>query len=188
MSEAVVHTPFNDATCAAVRAAMLEEVPALAVVRVTGHDVASPWPLEYLAHRLGQVPLVRKAERKATYTLRVRAKGPCELRSDRLKSDEIAAADDHILIAPLPAGASLDLELEIEYARPIEHARHQAVVAPRFQGGVITYETTGGLTHEEIWEHAIELTARRLDAIAEALTSTAAAASPSCTPGAGTSA
>ena len=111
-------------------------VPTLAITSVTFYDNTSPYWDEYIAHRLGLLPIVqpKKMGKNIEVMFVLDEQGPKKIYSKDLKSedDKIKMAKDNISIATLGNNGKLRLEAKATVGRGIEHSRHQA--------GLVSYD------------------------------------------------
>ncbi len=118
-------TPFSNL----VRRYVVGQLPTFAIDRVTFYENNSAMFDEYIAHRLGQVPLlsdISRAKDEVVFTLD--AEGPSTIYSKQLKSTDakIKSALDDIPLLRLLEGQNLRLEAKartgIGTQRPNGHA------------------------------------------------------------------
>ena len=110
-------------------------VPVFAIDRVTFYECNSAMFDEYMAHRLGQVPLLSETGRatdEIVFTLD--AEGPSTVYSRDLKSmdSKIKASIDNIPLLKLLEGQNIRLEAKARRGIGKEHAK--------FQAGIMSYE------------------------------------------------
>lgn len=113
----------------------LGQVPVFAIDKVTFYENGSATFDEYVAHRIGQVPIKSdsgKATDEVTFTLE--SEGPSTITSRELKSTDskIRAALDDIPLLKLLEGQNLRLEAKARRGIGRQHAK--------FQPGLISYE------------------------------------------------
>jgi DNA-directed RNA polymerase subunit D len=111
------------------------QVPVFAIDKVTFYENGSALFDEYIAHRLGEVPLTSEASRAADeVTLTLESEGPCTVYSKALKSTDakIKASLDNIPLLSLLEGQNLRLEAKARQGIGRQHAK--------FQPGLIAYE------------------------------------------------
>ncbi len=118
-----------------VRRYCIGQVPVFAIDRVTFYENSAAIFDEYLAHRIGQVPILSesgKASDEVTFTLE--AEGPSTVYSRELKSTDskIKSALDDIPLLKLLEGQNLRLEAKARRGIGREHAK--------FQPGLIAYD------------------------------------------------
>jgi len=118
----------------AFRRAIISEVPTLAIHEVYFFENSSPLWDEFIAHRLGLIPL--KAEygtydenTEVSFTLDV--SGPATVYSGQLVSSDssVKPADDKIIIVKLMDGQKLRLEAKARMGNARMHAKWQAGLA-----------------------------------------------------------
>jgi DNA-directed RNA polymerase subunit D len=118
-----------------VRRYGMGQVPVFAIDRVTFYENSSSIFDEYIAHRLGQVPLTSENS-KATdeVTLTLEAEGPGTVYSRALHSTDskIKSSLDNIPLLSLLEGQNLRLEAKARQGIARQHAK--------FQPGLIAYE------------------------------------------------
>lgn len=113
-------------------------VPVFAIDKVTFYENSSALFDEYMAHRLGQVPLLSESGRAADeIALTMDVEGPCTVYTRELKSmdSKIKSALDNIPLLRLLEGQNLRLEAKARRGVGKEHAK--------FQAGIVTYELLG---------------------------------------------
>ncbi|VVC01426.1 DNA-directed RNA polymerase subunit D [uncultured archaeon] len=118
-----------------VRRYLIGQLPTFAIDRVTFYENSSAMFDEYIAHRLGQVPLlsdISRAKDEVVFTLE--AEGPGTIYSKSLKSTDskIKSALDDIPLLRLLEGQNLRLEAKARQGIGREHAK--------FQPGIMSYE------------------------------------------------
>lgn len=120
----------NAALLNGIRRTILNDLPAFAVEEVTFFENNSAMFNEYLAHRIGLIPLTFdeevSADSKITFSLD--AQGPTTVYSKDLKStdEKIKVAKDHIPIVKLVDGQNLRLEAVAVGGTPLVHAKFQS--------------------------------------------------------------
>ena len=115
----------------ALRRVIISEVPTLAIHEVFFYENSSPLWDEFIAHRLGLIPL--KAD-YGTYdehteiSFSLEAEGPKVVYSGDLKPSDpsVVPADDKIIIVKLMDGQKLRLEAKARMGTAKEHAKWQA--------------------------------------------------------------
>ncbi len=118
----------------AFRRAVISEVPTLAIEDVYIYENTSPLWDEFIAHRLGLIPL--KAE-YGTYdentevTFSLEAEGPSVVYAEQLKSTDpsVKPVDGKIIIVKLVDGQRIRLEAKVKMGKATEHAKWQAGLA-----------------------------------------------------------
>ncbi len=113
----------------ALRRAIISEIPALAVDEVRFYENSSPLWEEYIAHRLGLIPLrhgVVKGEPEIT--LHLDAHGPKTVYSGDLKGD-LKPVDDKIPIVVLKEGEALRLDAIVKKGTAKDHAKYKVAHA-----------------------------------------------------------
>ncbi len=118
-----------------VRRYVVGQLPTFAIDRVTFYENSSAMFDEYIAHRLGQVPLlsdVARAKDEVVFTLE--AEGPSTIYSKQLKSTDskIKSALDGIPLLRLLEGQNLRLEAKARMGIGRQHGK--------FQPGLVSYE------------------------------------------------
>ena len=118
-----------------IRRSILEDVPCLAIEDVTIYENDSVMFDEFLAHRLGMLPVKTdfKGYKKGdTVKLVLEKEGPCTVYSKDIKSTDpkIDISDKKIRIVKLGKGQSIKIEMDAAMHSGKEHAKWQpAVVA-----------------------------------------------------------
>ncbi|VVC02133.1 DNA-directed RNA polymerase subunit D [uncultured archaeon] len=110
-------------------------VPVFAIDRVTFYENSSSLFDEYLAHRLGQLPLLSETGRATDeVVLTLDAEGPSTVYSKELKSmdSKIKSSLDNIPLLKLLEGQNLRLEAKARRGIGKEHGK--------FQAGLVSYE------------------------------------------------
>jgi DNA-directed RNA polymerase subunit D len=118
-----------------LRRYVIGQLPVFAIDRVTFYENGSAMFDEYVAHRLGQVPLISesgKAGDEIVFTLE--AEGPTMVYSKDLKSTDakIKASLDNLPLLRLLENQNIRLEAKARRGIGREHAK--------FQPGLISYE------------------------------------------------
>jgi len=122
---------LRDATSSfanAIRVAMSRDVPTPAVTRVVIRKNTSFFPCEWIAHRIGMIPL---SSSKHKNILRLTASGPGRVYSSQIEDQESIVEKD-VLIVRLAEGQELDMDLHVSVDTGSVHARHNPAVAARF--------------------------------------------------------
>ncbi|MEM4633733.1 MAG: DNA-directed RNA polymerase subunit D [Candidatus Anstonellaceae archaeon] len=110
------------------------QVPVYAIDRVVFYENSSALFDEYIAHRLGQIPILSESVRADEVVFTLEAEGPTTILSRDLKSTDskIKAAIDNIPILKLLEGQNLRLEAKARMGIGRQHAK--------FQPGLVSYE------------------------------------------------
>lgn len=111
------------------------QVPVFAIDKVTFYENSSSLFDEYIAHRLGMVPLASEASRASDeITLTLEAEGPSTVYTRGLRSTDakIRSVLDNIPLLKLLEGQNLRLEAKARQGIGRQHAK--------FQAGLISYE------------------------------------------------
>lgn len=118
----------------AFRRVVISEVPTLAIHEVYFYENNSPLWDEFIAHRLGLIPL--KAEygtydKNTEVTFSLEATGPKVVYSGDLVSSDpsVSPADDKIMIIKLMDGQRIRLEAKARMGTAKQHAKWQAGLA-----------------------------------------------------------
>jgi len=124
----------NRALLNALRRAIISEVPIFAIEDVTFYENTSPMWDEYIAHRLGLIPL--RAEwgtynAESTVRLALEKQGPCVVYSGDLNvlDPGVSVVDPEIPIVRLGKGQRLRVECVARVGTAKEHAKWQAGLA-----------------------------------------------------------
>lgn len=122
-----------------VRRYMMNRVAAFAIEEVTFYDNTSNFFDEYLAHRIGLIPLTTPegAPETSEIVLYLDATGPKIVYSSELESKDkdVKVARDRIPIVTLSENQALRLEAKAKLATAQKHAK--------FQPGLAAYEIAG---------------------------------------------
>jgi DNA-directed RNA polymerase subunit D len=117
----------------ALRRTILGEVPVMAISEVTFYENDSVMPDEYVAHRLGMVPLTTdlkayKPEDGNSVDFNLDEQGPKMVYSSDLKTGDpkVKPVSGKVPIAELLAGQRLRLEAKAVLGKGEDHARWQA--------------------------------------------------------------
>ncbi len=131
---------INTSFANAIRRYSMMRVPVLAISSVTFYDNTSSYWDEYLAHRLGMMPILTPSRlaKSAEVMFVIDEQGPKKVYSKDLKSSDskIKVAKDNIIVATLGENMRLRLEAKATVADGTVHARHQA--------GLVSYGIEGG--------------------------------------------
>jgi DNA-directed RNA polymerase subunit D len=115
------------------------QVPTYAVSNVTMYENTSSIFSEYIAHRVGLVPLksAHIGKKGEDVMLTLEATGPCTVMSKELKSghEKVKISNPGIPIVLLTEDQNLRLEAKATLGTGREHARHQP--------GIVSYEIAG---------------------------------------------
>ncbi|NYZ76588.1 DNA-directed RNA polymerase subunit D [Candidatus Micrarchaeota archaeon] len=129
---------LKDATVAfanAIRRMGMSQVPVFAIDSVTFYENNSAVFDEYIANRLGLIPLTSEGAHKADeeVLLSLGAEGPKMVHSKELKSStpKVKCVYDNIPIIKLGEDRGIRLEAKAKIGRGTEHAK--------FQAGIISY-------------------------------------------------
>ena len=149
----------------ALRRAILNSVPTLAIENVTIYKNDSIIFDEFLAHRLGLLPV--RTDLK-TYHLGDKVKmvlekeGPCTVYAKDIKISDpkIEIVGDHIPITEIRKGGTIQIEMEAVLATGREHVKWQpATVGYEQKSGdtfILNIESTGALDVDEILDAAFK--------------------------------
>lgn len=124
----------------AIRRYSMSRVPVLAIDKVTIYDNTSSFWDEYIAHRIGLMPVTtpKKTPKSAEITFTLDAEGPKKVYSNELKCTDkgISIAKDTIPIATLAQNQRLRLEGVAVLGNATKHAK--------FQSGLASYGVKDG--------------------------------------------
>ena len=107
--------------CNAVRRTLLSDIESDAPCHVTVHDNGSCYTDEFLAHRIGLVPLRRIGPGD---TLRLEAVGPCVVRASDMTSPSFEAVHGDIEIVTLDGDQKVTLTVHVDRRPAHAHARY----------------------------------------------------------------
>ena len=118
----------------ALRRTMMNRVPVLAIEEVSIYENSSVIFDEFLAHRLGMVPLRAeiskgKDDTKAKFTLEKEGPGVVYSSDLKTKSPGVEVADKKIPLVELAKGQNVKLEAEAVFGYGKEHAKWQPGLA-----------------------------------------------------------
>lgn len=168
----------NNAMANALRRVMMQEVPIMAVDEVDFFDNTSSIFDEFIAHRIGLVPLVtdlkayklpedcdQKDCNKCSTVLNLEVKGPGTVYSKELKAEDKKSkpVEGEIPITELREGEVLKLEARARLGKGKQHARHQACTCTYKAKGKeetdyeFEVESYGSLKPKEILDTAVEI-------------------------------
>lgn len=131
------------ATVNAIRRAIMEEVPGMAIDEVHIYENNTSLFDEFIAHRLGQIPLTFSRAyaiaseccggncSKCSVVLKLNVKGPGRIYTKALKSadPDVVPINDRFPIIDLAEGQSLRLDAKAICERPKKHAKFQQAYA-----------------------------------------------------------
>jgi DNA-directed RNA polymerase alpha subunit len=145
------------------RQTLMKEVPTLAIDRVDMHENDSPHHDEYIAHRLGLIPLTL-GEWSDDTILELHVHATTEVRnvtSEDLKSNtSIIPVDNDVLICKLFIGQTLHLRAYIKLGTSKVHAKWCPItnITWKFQEDhyLVSIETIGNIDSRLLIEKAIE--------------------------------
>ena len=112
--------------CNAVRRAMLNDLVAWAPYEVLVRENTSCETDEYLAHRLGLLP-VRRTGNGAE--MRLSAKGPATVRASALGGSAFECLHGDAVVMELDSGQEIDVVVRYDQQRGAKHARYAGVAA-----------------------------------------------------------
>lgn len=125
----------------AIRRYIINSVPVFAIDEVTFYENTSPIFDEYIAHRIGLIPIITpvSAQKDAEINFYLDAKGPKTVYSSELetKDKEAKIAKSNIPIVTLGAEQVLRFEAKAKLGTARTHAK--------FQAGLAAYEITDGI-------------------------------------------
>jgi DNA-directed RNA polymerase subunit D len=142
----------------AVRRAAMGRVECFAIDKVTFYENTSVMFDEYIAHRIGLVPILSEgkhsADEEVLFTLEVQ--GPCTVYSKELKSSdkEVKVANGGIPLIKLTEGQTLRLDGKALLGNGLRHAK--------FQPGLATFEESKDGKFEFYVESFGQLPAREI--------------------------
>lgn len=123
-----------------VRRYSMAKVPVLAIDKVMIYDNSSSFWDEYIAHRVGLMPVTtpKKTPKSAEITFTLDAEGPKKVYSGDMESSDkgIKIAKDNIPVVTLTQGQHLRLEATATLDRASKHAK--------FQSGLVSYGEDDG--------------------------------------------
>ncbi len=172
-----VLTDATDSEANAIRRACVSFVKVFAIDSVTVYENSSVMFDEYIAHRVGLVPIATPTkgygdDDQILFTLE--AEGPKTVYSSELKSSdkEVKVANGAIPLIKLAAGQRLRLEGKAVLGTAARHAK--------FQPGIVTYgkegdgfkfyvETFGQMTHRQMINNGLDAIGRGLKAVSKQL-------------------
>ncbi len=123
-----------------IRRYAMAKVPVLAIDKITIYDNNSSFWDEYIAHRIGLMPITtpKKTPKSAEIVFSLDAEGPKTIYSGDLKSSDkgISIAKDNIPVVTLAEGQRLRLEGTAILSKASNHAK--------FQSGMVAYGEENG--------------------------------------------
>ena len=160
----------------AIRRYAIDRIKVLAIDKVIIYENRSAYFDEYIAHRIGQIPLVSTAGKYKVEDVGfyLDVMGPGVVYSEDLKSnnDHVKVAIERIPIVTLAEGQSLRLEAYIKEGIGRDHAKFQASVSSYDEkDGEYTFfiESLGQLPAEEIGKQLISNLTEDLKSLKESL-------------------
>ncbi len=160
----------------ALRRYIMDRVPVFALDKVVVYENHTPYFDEYIAHRIGQIPITTpdkdvKAEEVGFY---LDAIGPKVVHSEELKSnnDDVKVAVEGIPIVTLSEGQSLRVEGYVAKGIGRKHAKFQAaVVSYEEKDGIYNFsvETIGHMDAKRVVKTAIKELLNDLKGLKESL-------------------
>lgn len=108
----------------------LTDVPTAAVESVLFRKNTSCFVDEILTHRISMLPL--RLLRDSPRPLTLRARGPCAVYAEQFEGEDVEVMHRDGLVVVLNDDEEIDLSANIAIASGKVHARHSAVIAPRF--------------------------------------------------------
>lgn len=111
----------------------LTRVPTFAIEDVTFYENSTSFHDEYIAHRLGLIPLLTPAKARGEVLYSLEGKGPKTLYAEDMKTkdEEVKPAAPRIPIIKLAEGQAIKLEAKAILGRGKDHAK--------WQPGLISY-------------------------------------------------
>mgnify|MGYP001626164805 FL=1 len=169
---------INAAFANAIRRIAMGSVPTFAIDTVTFYENTSAMFDEYIAHRIGLIPIITPSkgyDEKDKILFSLEAEGPKTVYSSELKSEDkkVKVANEKIPIIKLAEGQHIRLEGTAVMGTGSRHAK--------FQPGYITYkqlgddefefyiETFGQMPAGEILEKTLAVLEKALDITEDAL-------------------
>lgn len=157
----------------AVRRTGMSRLAVFAVEKVTVYENTSPIFDEYIANRVGLIPIETPDgySDKDTVLFTLDKDGPCTVYSKSLKSSDpkVKAANTEIPIVKLTEGQHLRLEATARLGTAKEHARHQAGVLAygidKKEKGAFNFvvESFGQISAKDILLKSADLLEERLE-------------------------
>lgn len=161
----------------ALRRVMISDIPTWAIELVQFEKNTTVLPDEFIAHRLGLIPLVSSVdvdEEEITFSAQFKAGDiPEEFTSEYIESDNehIVPAIDGIPIVKASNGQELIFTATANRGTGFEHSKWSPVATCFFQqvpeGFLFTLEAVGSLDPIEIVNRSIEILQERLEQIKE---------------------
>ena len=155
----------NFSTANAIRRTAISRVPTFAIDSVTFYENSSAMFDEYIAHRIGLIPLAtpKGYDEKDEILFTLSAEGPTTVYSSDLKANdkEVKAVNGKIPIMKLALGQTIRLDGKA--------VMRDANTSPKFQPGLVTYkalsdkefdfyiETFGQMSPAEILARALSI-------------------------------
>ncbi|MFH1751336.1 MAG: DNA-directed RNA polymerase subunit D [archaeon] len=124
----------------ALRRTIMNSVPVLGIEKIRVHENNSILFDEYLASRLGLIPLksdIKGYTEKDSFTGMLEAEGPCMVYSKSIKGKGIEVADQNIPIVKLKEGQKIKIELTARLGTGKEHAKWQPAIIGYQEIGLI---------------------------------------------------
>ncbi len=161
----------------ALRRTVLNTVPTMAIDSVTFYENTSAMFDEYIAHRLGLIPIITPAgyDEKDEVLMSIESEGPCTVYSKDIKSSDrkVLPSNESIPIMKLVAGQRLKLDCKAVLGSGMKSAK--------FQPGLATYkllkegefefyvESFGQMPAQEVLKKAAETMRADIKAVAKKL-------------------
>ncbi len=125
----------------ALRRTVLSQLPTWAIDEVTFYENTSPMFNEYVANRIGLIPLTWEDSKAHEIDFSLSAEGPCVVRAGDLKSQDskIKVYNENIPLMKLPAGRKLRLEAKAVKGIGRTHAK--------FKNALCSYDLDGKNYH-----------------------------------------
>ncbi len=158
----------------AIRRYALGGIPVYAIDRVVFYDNTSSFYDEYIAHRLGQIPIrVRGNIKEEELGFTLDEEGPKKVYSSSLNPNrkELEVVYDNIPIVTLGEGQAVRLECKIKKDVGRKHAKFQAAICSYnieeqeedLAKGEMFIETLHHYSLKEVWEKIFEEIEKDLD-------------------------
>ncbi|MDD5163541.1 MAG: DNA-directed RNA polymerase subunit D [Candidatus ainarchaeum sp.] len=176
----------------ALRRSVMEEVPCLAIENVSIYANDSVMFDEFLAHRLGMLPIKTDAKgykQGESVKLVLEKEGPCTVYSKDIKSTDpkVDVADKKIPITKLSKGQNLKIEMDAVMQTGKEHVKWQpAIIAYQEVASIETAKDCDGCEEciKKCPKNVLELKAKKIVLVDPFLCTICGACRDSCKQGA----
>jgi hypothetical protein len=123
----------TDALCNQIRWCLTRDLRTAAITSVDVIKNTSPFPSEYVAHRIGMMPLVATSLHAREGELRLKSDTPGHVCADELRGEHFQVVCKDAIVTSLPLATSIELVAHVGMGMGKDHEMHNHVAAARVE-------------------------------------------------------